>query len=101
MPAESTLVWPERGAILRRHRRWFQRRCENRAQVDADRGGVFGSEAQVHVEDAQEASDQQAGAHLAGAGERDFGNDEGVAKPVAAFAPCGTARALFKSVMKC
>ena len=58
-------------------------------EVDFDGGGVGGLEAEVDVEDAQEAAQEQAGADEQDAGECDFGDDERGAEAVVPPAVAG------------
>jgi hypothetical protein len=48
--------------------------------VERDGGGVSGLEAEVDVEDAEEAAQEEAGSDEENAGEGDLGDDEGAAE---------------------
>jgi CRISPR-associated endonuclease Cas1 len=65
--------------------------------VDAQRGRALGLESEVHVEDAEEAPNQQAGANEQNAGEGEFGNDEPVAHPGVSLAAARSAAALLQA----
>src|SRR5579862_1203478 len=68
--------------------------------IDFDGCGVLGLKAEVHIEDVEEAAEEQAGADEQHAGQGDFGNDEGGAEAFVFTALARAGAGILESVLK-
>ena len=71
-----------------------------RGVVEEDGGGAGWLEAEVDVEDAEEAAQEQAGADEEDAGEGDFGDDEGGAEALVFAAVAGAGAGILERVLQ-